>query len=43
MANLALLCGHHHRTVHTRDWVIRTTNDGHPHWYRPGWPIPPDP
>lgn len=41
LQNLVLLCGHHHRTVHTRDWVIRTTG-GQPHWYPPGSPVPPD-
>ena len=44
LTNLALLCGHHHRTVHTRNWTARTDpHGGPPHWHPPGTPAPNDP
>ncbi len=42
LANLTLLCGHHHRTVHTRNWAAHTDpHGGSPHWHPPGQPVPP--
>lgn len=34
LANLVLLCGHHHRAVHHRGWDVWWGADRHP-WFRP--------
>jgi len=39
--NLVLLCGHHHRLVHTGDWTVVMAHDGHPDFLPPPW-IDPD-
>ncbi len=36
LANLVLLCGHHHRTVHHRGWQVRLA-EGHPEFIPPRW------
>jgi hypothetical protein len=41
LANCALLCGHHHRTVHHKGWAIQFGADGHPELVPPKW-IDPD-
>ncbi len=35
LANLVLLCGHHHRTVHSAGWRVAVAPDGHPTWRPP--------
>jgi hypothetical protein len=40
LGNLALLCGHHHRTVHHDGWTIRFSADGHPELIPPPWVDP---
>lgn len=35
MANLVLLCGHHHRFVHDRGWVIHHDGEGRLRFERP--------
>jgi hypothetical protein len=35
LANLALLCGHHHRTVHHTPWEIRLSPDDRRPEFRP--------
>jgi len=35
--NLALLCGQHHRLIHTSDWSIRMAADGKPECIPPPW------
>ncbi|MPY97376.1 MAG: DUF222 domain-containing protein [Actinophytocola sp.] len=35
--NLALLCGMHHRLIHTSDWTIRMAADGKPECIPPKW------
>ena len=37
LANLALLCGQHHRLIHTSDWSIRMAADGKPECIPPPW------
>lgn len=39
--NLVLLCGHHHRTVHSTPWRVHIRPDGHPEWQPPPWVAPP--
>lgn len=39
--NLVLVCGHHHRWVHTRGWDIHLARGGLPHFAPPAW-IDPD-
>lgn len=34
LANLVLLCGHHHRVIHHGEWVVYIGDDGHP-WFIP--------
>lgn len=41
IGNLVLLCGHHHRTVHSTPWRVRIRPDGHPEWQPPPWVAPP--
>jgi hypothetical protein len=44
LANLVLLCGHHHRTIHHTPWQVRLAADGKPEFLPPpkaGHP-PPD-
>lgn len=36
LANLVLLCGHHHRTVHHKGWQVRLA-EGHPEFIPPPW------
>jgi hypothetical protein len=40
LANLALLCGHHHQTVHHEGWQIRLTDHRHPELIPPPWVDP---
>jgi hypothetical protein len=44
LANLVLLCGHHHRTIHHTPWQVRINpHDGRPEFQpppRPGQPPP---
>jgi hypothetical protein len=40
LANGCLLCGHHHRLIHQRDWQIIMGADGHPHVIPPDWNDP---
>ncbi len=36
LANLVLLCGHHHRTIHHTPWEVRINpDDGHPEFLPP--------
>ncbi len=35
LANLVLLCGHHHRTIHHTPWQVRIGEDGHPEFLPP--------
>lgn len=35
LGNLALLCGHHHRTIHDTPWQVRTGSDGRPEFLPP--------
>lgn len=37
LRNLALLCGMHHRLIHTSDWTIRMAADGRPECIPPPW------
>ncbi|MGH3495956.1 MAG: DUF222 domain-containing protein [Nocardioidaceae bacterium] len=37
LANGVLLCGHHHRLVHTADWHCQMAADGHPEFLPPAW------
>ncbi|MPY84416.1 MAG: DUF222 domain-containing protein, partial [Actinophytocola sp.] len=37
LANLALLCGQHHRLIHTSDWSISMAADGKPECIPPPW------
>ncbi|MDI6097163.1 DUF222 domain-containing protein [Actinoplanes sp. NEAU-A12] len=38
LANLALLCGFHHRVIHDdTGWQIRLADDGHPEFLPPAW------
>ncbi|MEV4656107.1 DUF222 domain-containing protein [Micromonospora sp. NPDC049301] len=37
LANAVLLCGHHHRHVHSGDWAVRLGGDGHPEFVPPAW------
>jgi hypothetical protein len=37
LANGVLLCGHHHRVVHTGEWVVRIAADGLPEFLPPAW------
>ncbi len=39
VANLVLLCGHHHRTVHHKGWQVRLA-EGHPEFIPPPWVDP---
>jgi uncharacterized protein DUF222 len=40
LTNLALICGHHHRTVHHKGWDIAFADDGHPEFIPPAWVDP---
>jgi len=40
LANLILLCGHHHRVIHHDGWDIHVGNDGHPWFHPPQWMDP---
>jgi len=40
LANLILLCGHHHRVIHHDGWDIHIGNDGHPWFHPPQWMDP---
>jgi hypothetical protein len=35
LANLVLLCGHHHRTIHHTPWQVRLAEDGKPEFLPP--------
>ncbi|WP_086862949.1 HNH endonuclease signature motif containing protein [Amycolatopsis lexingtonensis] len=35
LANLVLLCGHHHRLLHRSGWQVRIATDGHPEFLPP--------
>ena len=35
LANLVMLCGHHHRTLHDTTWQVRLAPDGHPEFLPP--------
>nr|WP_239072061.1 HNH endonuclease signature motif containing protein [Amycolatopsis sp. SID8362] len=35
LANLVLLCGHHHRLLHRSGWQVRIAADGHPEFLPP--------
>ncbi|HEX7743780.1 MAG TPA: DUF222 domain-containing protein, partial [Micromonosporaceae bacterium] len=35
--NAVLLCRHHHRETHRRDWQVRIAGDGHPEFLPPAW------
>ncbi|WP_309235947.1 DUF222 domain-containing protein [Amycolatopsis sp. SID8362] len=35
LANLVLLCGHHHRLLHRSGWQVRIAPDGHPEFLPP--------
>ncbi|WFE50498.1 HNH endonuclease signature motif containing protein [Micromonospora sp. WMMD1155] len=35
--NAVLLCGHHHRHIHHREWTVRLSDDGHPEFIPPAW------
>ncbi|MET7375826.1 HNH endonuclease signature motif containing protein [Micromonospora arida] len=39
LANVVLLCGHHHRHLHLHhsDWAVRLAGDGHPEFVPPAW------
>ncbi|MBW6439872.1 HNH endonuclease [Actinoplanes hulinensis] len=38
IANLTLLCGHHHRLIHDdAGWRIRVASDGRPEFLPPSW------
>jgi len=37
LANLVLLCAHHHRVIHHHGWDITTGPDGHPWFHPPQW------
>ncbi len=37
LSNLALLCAHHHNTVHHHGWDIDLGPDGHPRFHPPPW------
>ncbi len=39
LANLVLLCGHHHRTIHHHGWQVRLA-EGHPEFIPPPWVDP---
>jgi HNH endonuclease len=44
LANLVLLCRHHHRLIHEGDWTVRIAGDGLPEFLPPpvlGQPQPP--
>jgi len=36
-----LLCGHHHRLVHTQYWGLAVGDGGFPSWRPPPWVTPP--
>jgi len=40
LANLTLLCEHHHRVIHHDGWDIHIGNDGHPWFHPPQWMDP---
>ncbi len=35
LANLVLLCAHHHRLIHRSGWQVRVASDGHPEFVPP--------
>jgi hypothetical protein len=35
--NAVLLCGHHHRVIHTGEWQVHLTADGRPEFTPPTW------
>ncbi|MGC4759633.1 DUF222 domain-containing protein [Micromonospora trifolii] len=37
LTNAVLLCGHHHRHVHSGKWTVRLGGDGHPEFVPPAW------
>ena len=37
LANLVLLCGRHHRTIHHHGWDVDLAPDGHPRFHPPPW------
>jgi hypothetical protein len=37
LTNGCLLCGYHHRLIHTGHWQIIIGDDGHPHVIPPDW------
>lgn len=41
--NLALLCGHHHRTIHHTPWQVRLATDRRPEFHPPPTPGRPPP
>jgi hypothetical protein len=40
LGNGVLLCGHHHRLIHTSDWAVRITADGLPEFTPPAYVDP---
>lgn len=40
LANLVLLCGHHHRVIHHNGWDVVLGADGHPWFLPPEWMDP---
>ncbi len=43
LANLVLLCGHHHRTLHGSPWQVRLGGDGRPEFLPPASSRRPEP
>jgi len=41
LANAVLLCGHHHRVVHRKEWTVRLGHNRRPEFIPPSW-IDPD-
>ncbi|MET8355579.1 DUF222 domain-containing protein [Micromonospora sp. NPDC005171] len=37
LGNAVLLCGYHHRLIHSGDWTVRIAADGQPDFLPPGW------
>nr|WTA69782.1 HNH endonuclease [Micromonospora sp. NBC_00855] len=37
LGNAVLLCGHHHRHVHSSEWTVRLGGDGRPEFIPPAW------
>jgi hypothetical protein len=37
LGNAVMLCGHHHRLVHSTEWAVRIAPDGLPEFLPPAW------